>query len=46
MWLVTLVSALLLAQAPQPPAVPSPVEGDFIIRDFRFTSGETLPTKA
>ena len=22
---------------------PAPVEGDFVIRDFRFTSGETLP---
>src|SRR4051812_9357464 len=35
-------------QASPPPAraradYPTPVEGDFTIRDFRFKSGETLP---
>ena len=34
--------AALLLQA-QSPAPPQPVEGDFIIRNFKFTSGETLP---
>ena len=34
------VLPLLAAQAP---AIPQPVEGDFVVRDFRFTSGETLP---
>src|SRR5258708_40215485 len=34
----------LLLQAQQPgPALPRPAEGDFVIRDFRFDSGETLP---
>lgn len=28
---------------PARPALPSPVEGDFVIRNFRFTSGESLP---
>jgi homoserine O-acetyltransferase len=34
------VSTVLAAPQPSPPVV---VEGDFQIRDFRFTSGETLP---
>jgi homoserine O-acetyltransferase len=33
------VSALAALQ----PAAPAVTEGDFLIRDFRFTSGETLP---
>lgn len=28
---------------PAQPALPSPVEGDFVIRNFRFTSGDALP---
>jgi homoserine O-acetyltransferase/O-succinyltransferase len=37
---VILVSSLArLAQ----PALPQPTQGDFVIRNFRFTSGETLP---
>lgn len=40
--LLTLTLLLTLGQTPQPPA-PSVVEGDFVIRNFRFTSGETLP---
>ena len=36
--------ALLVAILPQPaPAVPAIVEGDFVLKDFRFASGETLP---
>ena len=27
----------------QPPDYPAPVEGDYVIRDFHFRSGETLP---
>jgi homoserine O-acetyltransferase len=33
---------LVLLQAPQAP-IPQPAQADFVIRDFRFTSGETLP---
>ena len=39
---VVLTLALILLQAP-PPAAPQVTEGDFVIRNFRFTSGETLP---
>jgi homoserine O-acetyltransferase/O-succinyltransferase len=31
------------APAMQAAAAPAPVAGDFVIRDFRFTTGETLP---
>lgn len=31
------------ALALQQPALPRPVEGDFVIRDFKFQSGEVLP---
>ena len=41
MWSILALS-VALTQAPQP-AIPAPVEGDFIIRNFAFTSGETLP---
>lgn len=34
-----LVSAFVL----QSPGVPTPVEGNFVVPDFRFASGETLP---
>ena len=46
---VFLASAVMvvsfLAAAPAVPAAdfPPPTEGDFIVRDFRFGSGETLP---
>jgi homoserine O-acetyltransferase len=40
--LLTLTLLLTLGQTPQAPA-PAVVEGDFVIRNFRFTSGETLP---
>jgi homoserine O-acetyltransferase/O-succinyltransferase len=42
MWLLTLTILLTLGQAPQP-STPSPVEGDFLIRNFTFATGETLP---
>jgi homoserine O-acetyltransferase len=40
-----LVLALLLARAGALSAAdyPAPKEGDYVIRDFKFTSGETLP---
>ncbi len=38
--LLTLASGALRAQAA---AYPTPVEGDYVIRDFRFQDGETLP---
>jgi homoserine O-acetyltransferase len=31
------------AAAAEPPAYQPPVEGDYVIRDFHFASGETLP---
>jgi homoserine O-acetyltransferase len=34
---------LTLLQAGQPAATPRPVEGDVVLKNFRFTSGETLP---
>jgi homoserine O-acetyltransferase len=41
----TLVLIFLLAAAAIVPAAdyPPPTEGDFVLRDFKFTSGETLP---
>ena len=33
----------LAAQAPSPPTVPPVTEGDYIARNYRFQSGETLP---
>jgi homoserine O-acetyltransferase/O-succinyltransferase len=41
---LTLVgAATALAAPPAPTVAASPVEGDFILRDFRFRSGEVLP---
>src|SRR6476661_1011134 len=44
MRIVTFVAALFLAAtaAAQPATFPAPVEGDFIARDFAFTSGERM----
>jgi homoserine O-acetyltransferase len=39
--MLTLLLTIALAQAQ--PAAPQATEGDFVIRNFRFTSGETLP---
>jgi homoserine O-acetyltransferase len=41
LWL-PLVLSIVAAPAPAP-AQPAVTEGDFVIRNFRFTSGETLP---
>src|SRR6266705_3658163 len=49
---LSLFSALLLAatasaqqsaRAPSGAAAPTPAEGDYVVRDFKFRSGETLP---
>ena len=37
------ITILGYAAVPSAAQQPAPVEGDFIIRDFRFKSGETLP---
>jgi homoserine O-acetyltransferase len=44
-WIRSLVLALFLASlsALRAAEYPAPVEGDYVIRDFKFTSGETLP---
>ena len=36
-------AALLRAVRSQESDYPPPVEGDFVIRDFQFASGESLP---
>ena len=40
--LLALVSLVVSPSAPQPAALPV-TEGDFIVRNFRFASGEVLP---
>lgn len=40
--MLTLLLSLALLQA-QPAAAPVPTEADFVIKEFRFASGETLP---
>jgi len=41
--MVLLLALLLQAQAQQSPPLPQVTEGDFVVKDFRFASGETLP---
>jgi homoserine O-acetyltransferase len=41
--LTLLGAATALAAPPAPAVAASPVEGDFVLRDFRFRSGEVLP---
>ncbi len=41
MFSVFLITALLQAQAP--PSYPNQKEADFIVKNFKFQSGETLP---
>jgi homoserine O-acetyltransferase len=41
--LIATALAWLLALPPQPPARPAVAQGDAVLRNFRFTSGETLP---
>src|SRR5688572_23347731 len=40
--MTALLLTLLLQAAPQPP-LPQAIEGDFVMKDFKFASGETLP---
>jgi len=40
---LALVCALPTAYGQAPSNFPAPVEGDFVVRDFKFVSGETLP---
>ena len=42
MWMLTYALVAALTQTPPPTAI-SPVEGDFVIKNFTFTSGESLP---
>jgi homoserine O-acetyltransferase/O-succinyltransferase len=37
------IAAVLIVPLPARADHPPPVEGDFVVRDFRFASGETLP---
>src|SRR5262245_21152866 len=41
--LYTMAAFAQTQNATRPPNYPQPVEGDFILRDFKFDSGETLP---
>jgi homoserine O-acetyltransferase len=43
MWALTFALLTVLAQAPQRSTTAAPAEADFVMKDFRFTSGETLP---
>ena len=40
---VALLTLLMVVNPLQAAEYPTPTEGDFVIRDFRFSSGETLP---
>jgi hypothetical protein len=40
---LTFVSAILTASFVFAADYPTPTEGDYVVRDFKFTSGETLP---
>src|SRR5690349_22361630 len=41
--LLPVALAILFAAATQAAEYPTPVEADFVLRDFKFTSGEVLP---
>ena len=41
--LVLVVATFAVNASAQPAAFPAPAEGDFIARDFAFSSGERLP---
>jgi homoserine O-acetyltransferase len=41
--LLGLAAALLLSLQANGAEYPTPIEGDYVIRDFKFSSGETLP---
>ncbi len=39
-FLICVVASVAVARAAE---YPPPTEGDYVIRDFKFTSGETMP---
>ena len=43
MWALTLALFVALSQAPQRSTPAAPAEADFVMKDFRFSSGEALP---
>src|SRR5262245_29776531 len=43
LFLLAIAAAAQTQNATRPPNYPQPLEGDFVIRDFKFDSGETLP---
>jgi homoserine O-acetyltransferase len=43
LFLLAITTAAQTQNATRAPNYPQPVEGDFVIRDFKFDSGETLP---
>ena len=40
---LALLAGILLSQAARAADYPAPTEGDFVTKDFHFSSGETLP---
>jgi homoserine O-acetyltransferase len=42
-WVSMMIAVCLWAASVGAAEVPEPVQGDFVIRDFRFRSGETVP---
>jgi len=40
---LTFISAIFTASVVFAADYPTPTEGDYVVRDFKFTSGETLP---
>jgi homoserine O-acetyltransferase/O-succinyltransferase len=42
-WLLVACCALLAPQSANAASAPEPVEGDFVVHDFHFASGESLP---
>ena len=38
-----MILAIVLSLVLQAPPLPQAAEGDFVIKDFKFASGETLP---
>jgi homoserine O-acetyltransferase len=42
-FILCVASSVVVAQTATNPNYPAPVEGDYVIKDFKFRSGETLP---
>src|SRR5215510_5080620 len=43
LFLLAIAAAAQSQNTTRPPNYPQPVDGDFVIRDFKFDNGETLP---